>query len=835
MTPIREEDPGFAPGTILGERFRIVRAVGSGGMGTVYEAVDLRLDRRVALKCARPGHRYRLPPEARAAREVSHFNVCKVHELHTLSTPLGEVDCLSMEFIEGANMAQRIEQAGPLAGKAALDVARQICAGLAQAHRQGVVHGDLKCPNVILGRSPEGRMRAVITDFGLARIAGEIRGDTVAGGTAPYMAPECFLGEPPAVPSDLYALGILLHVMLTGHAPRRVRPLPQRPAPWMPGSDQATRSALRGLVVADWQREVEPLPSPWRRIVTHCIAELPEKRPRSVAAVMNWLDPRRRVLKVVAAVLSAALLIAGGREWRSAVPPTPVRLVVLPFGIAGDRSDVIAAIGLDVTERLAGARSRFTVIAPAEAQRNLAATPQAARQSLGATHALDTHVQITGGVINATAVLVDLESGRTVGRLQGSYPERDSQILAQALVGTVTEAFRLPAASPRDSVSAAAYPYYVQGLDLLRRDPSQADPAIPLFTRAIELDGRSALPYAGLAEAEIQRLERGDSAQLSAAEAAAAKAASINPDSVPVLLASGFVEQESGHYEKAIQLLTRATEIAPSNPEPWRRLAFCYDRASRPDDAFLACQHAIQAKPDYYRPYLTLGTFYFNRGQFARAEEQYRRALAAAPDLQSGHMNLGLALMQRQRFSEAEAELLEALRRQRSPNLLLNIGSLYYAQERFEQAADYYQQSLAAGGHSSMLYRDLGDADRHLGKIAEAQVAYRRASELAGNDIQRDPRRAVSHAMLGLLNAFLGDRAHARFEISQALAIDSENRSVVRDAAIGYECLGLRTEALASLHSAPRSLLEEINRQPDLKSLAKDSRFQDLLANTPAR
>src|ERR1019366_135983 len=170
MNPTRLGETGFAPGTIPGKRFRIVRPVGSGGMGMVYDAYDLKLDRRVAVKCARPGQRLRLPPEARAAREVSHFNVCKVHELHTLSTPGGEVDCLSMEFIEGSTLSQRIHAAGPLPAGEAREVARQICAGLAQAHRQGVVHGDLKCGNIILARSPEGSMRAVITDFGLARI-----------------------------------------------------------------------------------------------------------------------------------------------------------------------------------------------------------------------------------------------------------------------------------------------------------------------------------------------------------------------------------------------------------------------------------------------------------------------------------------------------------------------------------------------------------------------------------------------------------------------------------------------------------------------------------------
>src|SRR5437899_1249043 len=130
----------FAPGTVLADRFRIVRQVGAGGMGMVFEAIDQTLDRRVALKCAKPGHQMSLPPEARTAREVSHFNVCKVHDLHTVATGSGEVTFLSMEFVEGETLSGRIKRGGPMKPGEALGIARQICSGLAQAHRQGVIH-----------------------------------------------------------------------------------------------------------------------------------------------------------------------------------------------------------------------------------------------------------------------------------------------------------------------------------------------------------------------------------------------------------------------------------------------------------------------------------------------------------------------------------------------------------------------------------------------------------------------------------------------------------------------------------------------------------------------
>jgi tetratricopeptide (TPR) repeat protein len=125
-------------------------------------------------------------------------------------------------------------------------------------------------------------------------------------------------------------------------------------------------------------------------------------------------------------------------------------------------------------------------------------------------------------------------------------------------------------------------------------------------------------------------------------------------------------------------------------------------------------------------------------------------------------------------------------------------------------------------------YRGLGDANRHLGRAKESRVAYETARDLALKDVTRNPRRAASHSMLGLLYAFLKDQERATFELSQALALDPENRSVLRDTAIAYEFMGRRNDAIAALQKAPQPLLDELSRQPDLKGLQSDSRFQAL-------
>ena len=158
----------FEPGELLEGRFRIVREVARGGMGIVYEARDEKLERRIAIKCAKTGFGKRLPPEVRHASEISHPNVCKIFEIHTVPTAHGEIDFITMEFLDGETLAERLHRGRP-AQQEAREIARQLAAGLAEAHRGQVIHGDLKSSNIILTTTADGSVRAVITDFGLAQ------------------------------------------------------------------------------------------------------------------------------------------------------------------------------------------------------------------------------------------------------------------------------------------------------------------------------------------------------------------------------------------------------------------------------------------------------------------------------------------------------------------------------------------------------------------------------------------------------------------------------------------------------------------------------------------
>src|SRR3984957_19801268 len=216
----------YVPGTTLAGRYRIVSPLGKGGMGEVYRAEDFRLGQTVALKflprslAQTEEALERFKREVRLARQVSHPNVCRVFDIGEISET-GDAGknlthtFLTMEFVDGEDLASLLRRIGRLPPDKAVEIARQLCAGLAAAHEHGIVHRDLKPANIML----DGRGRARITDFGLAALAAEIKGNAARAGTPAYMTPEQFEGQEVTPKSDLYSLGLVFYEIFTGKKP----------------------------------------------------------------------------------------------------------------------------------------------------------------------------------------------------------------------------------------------------------------------------------------------------------------------------------------------------------------------------------------------------------------------------------------------------------------------------------------------------------------------------------------------------------------------------------------------------------------------------------------
>ncbi len=268
LTALSSADPArLVTGAMLAERYRIVGLVGRGGMGEVYKAEDLKLDQTVALKflpdaIALDGAALaRFHKEVRITRQVSHANVCRVYDI-------GEVEgrhFLSMEFIDGEDLSSLLRRIGRLPGDKAVEVARQICAGLAAAHDNGVVHRDLKPSNIMI----DGRGKALITDFGVAVVAQELRGDEVIAGTPGYMAPEQLTGKEVTQRSDIYSLGLVLYELFTGKRVFEASNLPEM----LKLHEQTTPTTPSSHV-----KDIDPLVE---KVILRCLEKDPNKRPAS--------------------------------------------------------------------------------------------------------------------------------------------------------------------------------------------------------------------------------------------------------------------------------------------------------------------------------------------------------------------------------------------------------------------------------------------------------------------------------------------------------------------------------------------------------------------------
>jgi serine/threonine-protein kinase len=275
------DDSRFVPGTILAERYRIIGLLGKGGMGEVYRADDLKLAQPVALKFL-PEHLLsdgaalaRFHREVRVARQVSHKNVCRVYDI-------GEIDqrqFLSMEFIKGEELSSLLRRIGRVPRDKAIQIARQICAGLSAAHEIGVMHRDLKPSNIMIDE----RGNARITDFGLAGLEEELHRENKIAGTPAYMAPEQLEGQTFTVRSDIYSLGLLLYELFTGKK--------AFDAPTLGELIRLRRSDTAPATPTSIIKDLDPL---IEKVIDRCIQKDPELRPSSalqVAAALPGGDP----------------------------------------------------------------------------------------------------------------------------------------------------------------------------------------------------------------------------------------------------------------------------------------------------------------------------------------------------------------------------------------------------------------------------------------------------------------------------------------------------------------------------------------------------------------
>jgi tetratricopeptide (TPR) repeat protein len=461
----------FREGDLIAGRYRIVRFIAQGGMGEVYEAEDVTLGERIALKTVsversgdpRADEYFRR--ELLLARKVTHSNVCRLFDVGVHD----QTRFLTMELLAGETLAARIRRR-PLEPAEALPIVQQMTAALAAAHAVGIVHRDFKSHNVILVGN-----RAVVTDFGLARAAaGEEQAlqQSDSGrlvGTPHYMAPEQVEGSAVGPPADVYALGVVLFEMMTGTLPFE--------------GDTAMATAVRRLTTPPPSpRQFSPkLDARWEKVILACLAREPQSRPPGARAVYEQLTgeapvtaptPRIRIVRTRWLVAAAVLVTAGALALlfaRRHVAPTAARtrpsVAILGFENRAGRATAAwlsTALGeMMATELSAGGELRTVPgesVARVRRELGIAATDGLAKDTLEKLRAT---LGVDYVVLGSYVEIGDAEHGRVRLDLRLQDTQSGEIALAAAETAPESELFDLVSragASLRTRLGAAAVP-----------------------------------------------------------------------------------------------------------------------------------------------------------------------------------------------------------------------------------------------------------------------------------------------------------------------------------------------------------------------------------------
>ncbi len=734
----------FEQGQLVANRFKIVREIGEGAMGIVYEAFDRKRNQRIAIKLAKSAFRNRLSPELHGALRVRHTNICLVNEIHTAQTDDVEVDFLTMELLDGVTLSSRVSDAGKLSADESSDIARQLCAGLSEAHRSGIIHRDLKSGNVILTRAADGLLRVVITDFGLA---GEAEESVAVCGTPRYIAPELWQGGSASKASDLYALGVILFEMVFGCAPSAYP------------EGRHTRS----------------LPRPYLRLLEGCLSLEPARRCEAFDKALRpnyWQQlewSRRNVLAAGAALVSviSASLWFERDEIVNLFHPLPRRRFVALFA-AFDGMDartkpivsgVIDAIENELTR--AEASNRDLLILSSHTQTAVGVTAQIKElcDSLGANLALEASGLLSADRFNLLLKVIDAKTNvilRHAKVLCGAAEIAsltDKAIRAATALLNVRWEIGAESRFRAGTKSLAAFSAF-QAAEELRSRPNDdgLDEAIEKYKSALDADPQYALAYAKLALA-YSRLYglRTDSGALDLAQANADKSLRLDGNLAEGHLSLAYVFEKRGNQEKALDEIRSALAMDPANPRTLLWQAQIYARFNRWSDAQQAYLRLRTERPNYWMAYNDLGYVLDRQGKYQEALKAFRAATVAAPASALAYSNLGALLIRLGKFSDAEDQFAKSLKLKPNGLAYSNLSEASRALGNYEEALASSKQAVKLEPTDDRNWLGLADSYESLpGHALEAQEAYQRAATEVERRLQTDPTDGSSWIWLAL-------------------------------------------------------------------------------------
>lgn len=807
------------PGTLLGSRYEILELLGEGGMGAVYKAADREVDRIVALKVIRPemaAHPEilaRFKQELLLSSQVTHRNVIRIYDLGEAQG----VKFITMEYLQGENLHQILEERQKLEVAEAVDIMEQVASGLGAAHRVGIIHRDLKPSNIM--RDQNGRV--VLMDFGLARtFAGD--GMTRTGamlGTIEYMSPEQAQGLDVKASSDVFTVGLILYELLAGatpfHAESAIASL-------------IKRTQQRAIPLSDLDRDI---PGKLSDIVARCLERDPANRYQNAeeldADLRAWQGktgetkissafPARRKVGgrglrwawITSGVLLIAA-IAAGVSWYSvrrqqaanAVKHAPISVLVGDFdnqtgepvldetlepmlGVALEGASFINAYSRGDARRLANKLPNHPDKLDQQSARLVAV-------SQGISAVITGSISTRGGQYEISATAVDALSGNVLAKAEVAVADkqdilRDLPRLAAPIrraLGDTT-----PASAQFEKVSggfaaASLEAVHQDALGVEQQFAGNFQGAFDSFQKATELDPKFARAYSGMA-AMAQNLGRpGD----------AVKYMKIAMEHVDRMTEReryrnrGLYYLTTGNWQNCVQEYTQLVTQYPADRVGQNNLASCYTQLRNAPKALEAAQRAVEIVPQGVGQRLNLAFISAFAGDFRESENEARAALKISPSAAQGYLVL------------AEAQL---------------------GQGQLEKVADSYRQLEKYGPlGKSTASAGLADLAAYQGKYVEATrlLAQGAADDMAAKMADSAARK---YAELGNIEELQGRHAAALSDIGKALA-NSQSVQIKFLAANAYVDAG----DLSGAQKLARSLAAELSSEPQSYAKIIDGRI----------
>jgi len=689
------ETPGeeLSTGSTFANRYQIIEELGKGGMGKVYKAHDTEIKEKVALKLIKPEIAAdkktieRFQNELKFARKIGHRNVCRMYDLNKEEGSY----YITMEYVGGENLKSMIRMTKQLSVGTAIDIAKQVCEGLSEAHRLGVVHRDLKSSNIMIDK--EGNVR--IMDFGIARSLKE-KGITGAGvmiGTPEYMSPEQVEGKEVDQRSDIYSLGVILYEMVTGQVPFR------GDTPFTIGMKH------KGEIPRDPKELNTQIPEDLSRVILRCLEKNTENRYQSAGELHSELEsidkgiptaerviPERKPLTsreitvqfslkklFIPAVVIVALAIIAVVIWQifpqkepAPLQPQKLSIAVLPFeDLSPNKDQEYFCDGMadELINRLTNIESlRVPARTSAFSFKGKGLDIREIGEKLEVENVLEGSIRKAGNKLRITIQLVNAADGYPLWSEKYERDEEDIFALQDEISLAIVDKLKIKLLREnkvkvvkRHTKVPEAYNLYLKGhfyVNKMTEDTIKI--GIEYFEKAIEKDPSYALAYLGLAKAYDMYASLGLMPPKEAwpiVKLEVMKALKIDETLAEAhLLLADIKFLWDWDWESSEREFIKAIELNPRLTDAHHWYAFYLMAMGRHEEAIAEIKHALELDPLSIDINRSVGVMLYNAREYDQAIEQYRNTLKLDPNFIQARIGLGTAYMQKRMYKEAILE-----------------------------------------------------------------------------------------------------------------------------------------------------------------------------------